>query len=72
MWISKSTVFIKMHVHLNMLKETSIWKTKDVLLFFPNFKQNAAIFPIPRAPVPNRGVRALQIDRKIAKVIGEH
>ena len=65
-WISKSTVFIKMHVHLNMLKETSIWNhwiTKYVLLFFPNFKQNAAIFPNSKGPwpqsVPKTGVRAL-------------
>ena len=43
---------LKMHVHLNMLKETSIWITKYVLLFFPNFKQNAAIFPISKGPWP--------------------
>ena len=41
-----------MHVHLNMWKETSIWITKYVFLFFPNFKQNAAIFPNSKGPWP--------------------
>ena len=45
--------------------DTSIWMKKYVLFFFfPNFKENTAIFPNskgpgPWAPVSKRGVRAL-------------
>ena len=42
-----------MHVHLNLLKETSTRITKYVLLFFPNFKQNVAIFPNSKGPLPS-------------------
>ena len=59
MWISKSTLYIKIHAHLNILKETSICITKYVLLFFPNYKQNAAIFPNSKGPSPKKGVLEL-------------
>ena len=46
---------MKIRVHLDMLKEMSIWITKYVFLFFPNFKQNAAIFPNSKGPSPKKG-----------------
>ena len=41
------------------LKETSIWITKYVFAFFPNFKENTAIFPNSKGPGPQsqKGVR---------------
>ena len=36
-----------------MLKETSTRVKKYVLLFFPNSKQNAAIFPNSKGPGPS-------------------
>ena len=52
-WISISTVCLKKHVHLNMLKDSCIMDNKMSCYFFQILSKTPLFFPIPRAPGPS-------------------
>ena len=60
------------HVHFNILKETNIWITKYVLLFFPNSNQMQLFFTIQRVSVPQMGMRALTYVLKMPVMVIIH
>ena len=52
-FLKARTICINVHVHFNMLKETSIWIENMSCYFFPILSKMPLFFPMPRAPGPS-------------------